>query len=344
MTFFPTRIAAIFLATAFVVTGCEEFENSLAGPGDGEEAATLGPDEPRVEVRDVDRPDVFSVTESGLWDGRPSLGGVWVAHPDVTDPERVKVTNTKTGKTIAGALFRRVRSIPGPRIQVSSDAAAELGMLAGQPAELRIIAVRQEEIIIEPQPLPLSDENVAEDEAAAASDEATSAEPQGESAEAELATEEAAETPRRRGFWGRFRDSLRNKPEEELEEESLEAEATTESAAAPEVETAPLDPVASAAAAAIDEAERTEPQPAPTSSGLKNPYIQVGLFSVEENASAAAASLRQAGIVPQVRGQESGGKTFWRVFVGPMTSADDQAALLAQIKRLGYSDAFLAPN
>lgn len=340
MTFFPTRIAVMLLATAFVVTGCEEFENSLAGPGDGEETATLGPDEPKVEIRDVDRPDVFSVTENGLWDGRPSLGGVWVAHPDVTDPERVKITNTKTGKNIAGALFRRERSNPGPRIQVSSDAAAALGMLAGQPTELKIIAVRQEEIIIEPAPLPLSDEDVTED--AAANDEPASTKAETESAEAELATDGAEEAPRRRGFWGRFRDSLRNKTEEE--HEAAEAVATAESAAAPEVETAPLDPVASAAAAAIDEAERTEPQPAPASSGLKNPYVQVGLFSVEENASAAAASLRQAGIVPQIRGQESGGKTFWRVFVGPMSSADDQAALLAQIKRLGYSDAFLVPN
>ena len=191
MTFFPTRIAAMFLVTAFVVTGCEEFENSLAGPGDGEEAATLGPDEPKVEIRDVDRPDVFSVTENGLWDGRPSLGGVWVAHPSVTDPERVKITNTKTGKTIAGALFRRERSNPGPRIQVSSDAAAELGMLAGQPAELTIIAVRREEIIIEPEPLPLSDEDVAEDEAAAVSDQRESADEETAGAEAEAATDEA---------------------------------------------------------------------------------------------------------------------------------------------------------
>ena len=62
MTFFPTRIAVMLLATAFVVTGCEEFENSLAGPGDGEETATLGPDEPKVEIRDVDRELVSDFT------------------------------------------------------------------------------------------------------------------------------------------------------------------------------------------------------------------------------------------------------------------------------------------
>jgi hypothetical protein len=31
--------------------------------------------------RDVEAPEVFDVTDAGLWDGRPSLGGVWVAHP-----------------------------------------------------------------------------------------------------------------------------------------------------------------------------------------------------------------------------------------------------------------------
>ena len=34
----------------------------------------------------------------------------------------------------------------------------------------------------------------------------------------------------------------------------------------------------------------------------------------------------------------------WRVVIGPVTTADDQAALLAQVKRLGYNDAFLTPE
>ena len=82
--------------------------------------------------RDVEAPEVFQVTEPGLWDGRPSLGGVWVAHPDVTEPERVIVRNEANGKFVIGALFRRERDIPGPRMQASSDAAAALGMLAAE--------------------------------------------------------------------------------------------------------------------------------------------------------------------------------------------------------------------
>ena len=31
----------------------------------------------------VETPGVFTVSEDGVWDGRQSLGGVWVAHPNV---------------------------------------------------------------------------------------------------------------------------------------------------------------------------------------------------------------------------------------------------------------------
>ena len=81
--------------------------------------------------RDIEAPEVFSVNEAGLWDGRPSLGGVWVAHPTVTDPERVIIRNTANDKFVIGALFRRELENPGPALQVSSDAAEALGLLAG---------------------------------------------------------------------------------------------------------------------------------------------------------------------------------------------------------------------
>lgn len=96
--------------------------------------------------RDVEAPDVFQVTESGLWDGRPSLGGVWVAHPDARDPERVIIRNNANGKFVIGALFRREREIPGPRVQMSSDAAVALGMLAGAPVEVNVTALRKEAV------------------------------------------------------------------------------------------------------------------------------------------------------------------------------------------------------
>lgn len=101
--------------------------------------------------RDVEAPDVFQVTEPGLWDGRPSLGGVWVAHPTADDPERVIIRNAENGKFAIGALFRRERDNPGPALQLSSDAAAELGVLAGAPTRLNVTALRKEEV---PQETP----------------------------------------------------------------------------------------------------------------------------------------------------------------------------------------------
>ncbi|MFY0682741.1 MAG: SPOR domain-containing protein [Thalassovita sp.] len=100
--------------------------------------------------RDIEAPDVFQKAEAGLWDGRPSLGGVWVAHPDVAEPERVIIRNQANGKFVIGALFRRERENPGPRFQVSSDAASALSMLAGQPIELNVTALRREEVAEEP--------------------------------------------------------------------------------------------------------------------------------------------------------------------------------------------------
>jgi predicted HNH restriction endonuclease len=116
-----------------------------AGTGNGTQGqTTVAPASVRAgSGREVEAPEVFQVTDSGLWDGRPSLGGIWVASPDVTDPERVVIVNPATGKSVNGALFRRERDNPGPPLQVSSDAAEALGMLAGQPTSLRVTALRK---------------------------------------------------------------------------------------------------------------------------------------------------------------------------------------------------------
>ncbi len=103
---------------------------------------------------DVEAPEVFQATDSALWDGRPSLGGIWVASPDVKDPERVVMFNPATGKTVTGALFRRERENPGPRLQISSDAAEALGILAGQPVEIKVTALRRVDAASAPDALP----------------------------------------------------------------------------------------------------------------------------------------------------------------------------------------------
>ncbi|UWQ73759.1 SPOR domain-containing protein [Leisingera sp. M658] len=140
------RVAAAVLGL-LLMAGCEDgpklafLQPKAKGGGEVQASSST-----KLVERDVEAPDVFQVTEAGLWDGRPSIGGVWVAHPDTKDPERVIIRNNANGQFVIGALFRREREIPGPRLQVSSDAAAALGMLAGAPAELNVTALRREEV------------------------------------------------------------------------------------------------------------------------------------------------------------------------------------------------------
>ncbi|WP_417743781.1 SPOR domain-containing protein [Salipiger sp.] len=239
--------------------------------------------------RDIEAPEVFHATEAGLWDGRPSLGGVWVAHPEVSEPERVIIRNQQNGQFVIGALFRRERQSPGPRLQVSSDAAAALGMLAGAPTNLDVIALRREEA-------------------------------GGDGAPAAI----AAGSPT--------------------------------IAAASEVTEGTLDPAAASATAALEggapapqvaSATPPAPQPAPAAkpaSNLDKPYLQIGIFSIEQNAENTATAMRQQGMVPLVRKQESSGKTFWRVIVGPAQSAAERAELLTKIKASGFTDAYAVTN
>ncbi|MDJ0638613.1 MAG: SPOR domain-containing protein [Paracoccaceae bacterium] len=335
---------ATFLTLGFfALSACEEGLNLGASETDAEQASA-----PTAKggVADVKRPDIFSTRELALWDGRPSLGGIWVAHPDVTEPERAILTNESNGQSIAGALFRRERGSPGPKLQLSSDAAAALNVLAGQPTELSVVVVRQEEIEIEETPPVISDETPGE--------ETTSEDTDGDgdaatAAGAAAAGAAAAETKPRGNFLERLFG--RRKPAQApLGDEGAPAgDPTADSAGAPTVETQTLDPVTTGAAAAIARAEADDkPQPRPSlanaSSELNNPFVQVGLFSVEENAANASLALREAGIVPTVLQGDRDGTPFWRVVVGPVTSADEQAAVLGQVRQLGYGDAFLSPN
>ena len=147
----PAQVGRIFLVSALAVllAGCEGGTGLFKGSPATGEGVTQATSVKLVD-RDVEAPEVFQVTDQALWDGRPSLGGVWVASPDAVDPERVILRNTENGKFVIGALFRRERENPGPPLQISSDAAAALGLLAGQPARLQVTALRREEVAVPP--------------------------------------------------------------------------------------------------------------------------------------------------------------------------------------------------
>jgi len=282
------RTAAICGAAGLALTGCDAanmpgFLQGASSPA-SEAGSADGTRATRLVERDVEAPEVFQVSEPGLWDGRPSLGGVWAAHPDVSEPERVIIRNEANGNFVIGALFRKERDTPGPRLQISSDAAAALGVLAGAPTQLNVVALRREEVPDDAAAAPAQDAPVNED---------------GLNAPAEVAE-------------------------------------TT------------LDPIAESAAAALDAAPVAAtppaPEPRPASSSLDKPFIQIGIFSVEQNANNTATAMRQAGMVPTVLEQSASGKTFWRVVVGPAQSRAERGTLLAKIKDAGFTDAYAVTN
>ena len=130
------------LAATGLLIGCVEGGGQTGGDGSQVSAPTRA----ATGARDIEAPEVYQASDSALWDGRPSLGGIWVAAPDADNPERVAIFNPATGKTVTGALFKRERENPGPRLQLSSDAAEALGILAGQPTQIRVTALRKEEV------------------------------------------------------------------------------------------------------------------------------------------------------------------------------------------------------
>ncbi len=178
------RVLSIAFAgvAAFALSGCDETGSFSLGSGAGQTASTTT----RLVERDIEAPEVFQASEQGLWDGRPSLGGVWVAYADVKDPERVIIRNEANGQFVIGALFRRERTTPGPALQVSSDAAEALGMLAGAPVQLNVTALRRQEVPEAPTPSPapvaageISSETLEDTVEGAIAEVETNARPQG---------------------------------------------------------------------------------------------------------------------------------------------------------------------
>ena len=301
---FSARVSVAFFALLLSLAGCQN-------TGGGATAAESVPGAPRAGSstsvnRDVERPDVFHVTEKALWDGRPSLGGVWVAYPANIDPERVIIRNGSNGKSVVGALFRRERDNPGPKIQLSSDAAVALGVVAGTPTEISIVVLRREEIVVN---VPEAAVVNAPEAAVAVSDTSMTIPPR----RAVLADVPAVVPPE---VGAPPADSAA------IVEETL----GNVSAADQSVE-APVDGAAGSHwLAGIFR--------------ITKPYIQVSTFTEEAGANGLVEALMAAGVQAQAQSDNPNAPTLWRVVSGPYKTRSERTAQLRIIKGLGYTEAF----
>ena len=319
------KLSVITIAATLLVA-CDE-TGGFVLPGVGQTGTTAAPGSNApparaTQERDVERPDIFEVNDRGLWDGRPSLGGIWVAHPDVQDPERVLIRNTENGREIIGALFRRERENPGPLLQVSSDAAEGLGVLAGAPTVLSVVALRREDVDVAPDP---SENPVVESLDAPVNVEAAPLEPIAEPVVEEVP--EPAPEP----------VAVVLPPAVEAATAAIEETATNAAAA---VEATPeildlVDAVAPEEGAIDVSSVLSAPVPP-----LDGPKAQVGVFSVELNANASAGLIIDNGIDAVVLPETMGGRTVWRVIAGPMF---DESGI-DQLKALGFVDAYVASD
>ena len=244
--------AVIMIAAVASIAGCTLNENSAQFSLGGDGFSENGSSSSKIVERDIEAPEIFQLTGAAVWDGRPSLGGIWVAHSSARSAEKVIIRNGQNGKFAIGALFRRAAVKVGPRIQMSADAAQALGAVAGQPINLDITALRPHQT-------------------------STSAK-KGQSSGQDVAV----------------------KPSPDADKSQLSKVKTN----------------------------------------LAKPFIQIGIFNVQQNAKNTATSMRQLGIIPLVKEQSKDGKPFWRVLVGPASSSIESANLLEKVKSVGFEDAY----
>jgi hypothetical protein len=105
---------------------------------------------------------------------------------------------------------------------------------------------------------------------------------------------------------------------------------------------------------AVRAAERTSITPAiaePTKSDgasigtkLSKPFIQVGIFGVENNANKTKDQMLQLDLPVNILDFQIKGKPYWRVVAGPASSSDSRRSMLKTIKSAGFTDAYFISN
>lgn len=304
------------------LAACTAGTSNDAGLGpDGQpilDATVNAPTTVKLVDRDVEAPEVFQAEGLALWDGRPSLGGVWVASPDAKDPERVILRNPADGKFVIGALFRREWDNPGPKLQISSDAAEALGILAGKPTTISVTALRREE---GPAPAPAADQPIL--------DSAETLPAESQPSKTQAGTDVAASAAKAIDQAEATAAGASPAPARPTQPAPAKTEpATTE----PATTQAPSSPAPAAGAVT------TQPLSAidttlPTATG-PGKLIQIGIFSIEANAQTAVDKLKAAGVTATIKKNETQGKPYWSV------TARGDKALLDKIKAAGFADAY----
>ncbi|MHA3976833.1 SPOR domain-containing protein [Halovulum sp. GXIMD14794] len=311
----PGQVLGVILLGA-ALTGCDQFDGVVAASsGEAQPAATASV---RVEERDRERPDIFEIKAKGLWDGRYSFGDRWVAVAAPVKADRVKIVNLANGREIEGALFQKEENLPGPPIMVSQNAAEALNMLPGTPVEMRVVVVRREVVQVQPDgtaavPIAESGQSFKIGSMKTESIPGTIA----PAAVAPAAATSAAQT-------------------------EAEPEAST-APAAQGISTGALQTTTLAATPAAAAAKPAAAKPQAAAASAKppsKPYIQVVNGGNKDGAEVTLKRLKDNGLAGLIQPNGPANAQLYRVVAGPFSNQASFDAAMAEIKGLGYGDAF----
>ena len=77
---------------------------------------------------------------------------------------------------------------------------------------------------------------------------------------------------------------------------------------------------------------------------LSKPFIQVGIFGVENNANKTKEQMLKLNLPVNILDFQIKGKPYWRVVAGPASSSDNRRSMLKTIKSAGFTDAYFISN
>ena len=77
---------------------------------------------------------------------------------------------------------------------------------------------------------------------------------------------------------------------------------------------------------------------------LTKPFIQVGIFGVENNAVKTGNQMSKLGLQTNTFEFKINGKTYWRVVAGPAKTFENRNNMLNTVKSAGFTDAYFVSN
>ncbi len=191
-----------------------------------------------------EKPEILDISTSVFWDGKQTLGGNWISHPDVDSPERVLIRNIANGKSIVGAIFQQSKKIKSGSAQISSDAAKSLKIDKNEQTKVQIIAIKK----------------------------------------------------------------------------------TKSTASSKKVD------------------EPTQAERVKLDTKVAKPFIQVGIFGIQENAVNTKDRMLQLSLPVNIVDLQIKGKPYWRIVAGPATTSENRNKMLKLVRSAGFTDAYFVSN